>query len=100
MKYLMLGLAVLMLGGCAVQAVDRAEKLHAVVAHEADIAAAFIQKAACHAPLDAMVRWCTSSTDTCRAIWYGCPDARAFVSAVSQAVASEKTFRLVIEPVE
>ncbi len=99
MKYLMLGLVVLLLGGCAARIIDGVEKAHAVAAHEADIAADFIRVAACHAPSDALVRWC-SSTDICRAIWYGCPDVRALVSAVTQAVASEKTFRLVIEPVE
>ena len=77
--------AVLLLGGCVAQYVDKAEKLHAIAAHEADIAAAFIVKAACHAPTDALLRWC-ESTDICRAIYYGCPTVRNLMAAMATAM--------------
>ena len=100
LKMLVVAVAMLVLSGCAARFVDKAEKAHAVVAHEADIAAGFILKTACHAPVDALVRWCSSSSDQCLAIWYGCPDIRVLVGAVSSALATRSEFHLLVEPIE
>ena len=99
-KIVLIAAAALLLNGCGARIVDRAEKVHAVAAQEADIMAGFILKTACHAPNDALLRWCESSSDICLAIWYGCPEVRALVGAVSQALTTRKEFRLLVEPVE
>ena len=84
-------LLVTALGGCVERLRAGLEAAHDVAAGQADAAAELGLEIACHSPSDALLRWCQSSGDICRAINYGCPTVRALVAAIRDAMAPPPT---------